>query len=72
MTALRVDDPRVADALATAGSVVLTDATDPGAAVGFARRGYGIVAPVSSGAHEFVRNAHVYDPATNANCTLRR
>ena len=63
VTALRVDDPRVADVLATAGSVVLTDATDPGAAIAFARRGYGVVAPVSSGVQEFVRNAHLYDPA---------
>ena len=61
--ALRADDPRVAGVLATAGSVVLTDAADPGAAVAFARRGYGIVAPASSGAHEFVRNAQLYDPA---------
>ncbi|HEV8022121.1 MAG TPA: glycosyltransferase family 2 protein [Candidatus Lustribacter sp.] len=63
VTALRAADPRVVEALATAGSVVLTDATDPGTAIAFARRGYGIVAPVSSGAHEFVRNAHLYDPA---------
>jgi hypothetical protein len=63
VTALRAGDPRVAAALATACCVVLTDATDPGAAVAFARRGYGIVAPASSGAHEFVRNAHLYDPA---------
>ena len=62
-SALRVDDPRVAGVLATAGSVVLTDATDPGAAIAFARRGYGIVVPISSGAQEFVRDAHVYDPA---------
>ena len=62
-SALRIDDPRVAGVLATAGSVVLTHATDPGAAVAFARRGYGIVAPVSSGAQEFVRDAHLYDPA---------
>ena len=63
VTALRAGDPRVAGVLATAGSVVLTDAADPGAAVAFARRGYGIVAPASSGAHEFVRNAQLYDPA---------
>jgi hypothetical protein len=39
-------DPRVAEALATADVIVLTDATDPGAAIAFARAGYGIVAPV--------------------------
>ncbi len=62
MTTYRAGDPRVAEALANATCVVLTDATDPGGAVAFARQGYGIVAPVSSGAHEFVRNAYLYDP----------
>ena len=61
--ALRYGDPRVGAALATAAGVVVTDATDPGAAIAFARRGYGVVAPVSAGAHEFVRGAQVYDPA---------
>jgi hypothetical protein len=56
-------DPRVAEALATADVIVLTDATDPGAAIAFARAGYGIVAPVSSGAEEFVRDVCAYDPA---------
>jgi hypothetical protein len=60
---LRVGDPRVAPALAAATCIVLCDATDPGAAVAFARRGYGIVAPISSGAQEFVQNAYLYDPA---------
>jgi len=60
---LRLGDPRVVSALASATCVVLCDATDPGAAVAFARRGYGIVAPVSSGAQEFVKNAYLYDPA---------
>ena len=63
VTTYRIGDPRVDDALAGANCVVLTDATDPGAAVAFARQGYGIVAPVSSGAHEFVRDVSVYDPA---------
>jgi hypothetical protein len=64
---LRVGDPRVTQALATATCIVLCDATDPGAAVAFARRGYGIVAPISSGAQEFVQNAYLYDPAEPRN-----
>jgi hypothetical protein len=61
--ALRSGDPRIADALAAATCVVVPDATDPGAAVAFARQGYGVVAPISSGAHEFVQNLQPYDPA---------
>ncbi len=60
-TALQPADPRVADALATAACVVLSDATDPGAAIAFARRGFGVVAPVSSGASEFIRDVQVFD-----------
>jgi hypothetical protein len=55
-------DPRVAAALATATAVVATDAVDPGAAVAFARLGYGVAAPESSGAHEYVRDVVWYDP----------
>lgn len=62
-TAYRYGDGRIADALATATCVVVADATDPGAAVAFARRGYGVVAPLSSGAGEFVQNIQTYDPA---------
>lgn len=51
---LTAADPRLADALATATCIVCVDAEDPGAAVAFAARGYGIVAPMSSGAHEFI------------------
>jgi Glycosyl transferase family 2 len=57
-------DPRVADALSTADVIVFADATDPGAAIAFARAGYGIVAPISSGVDEFVRDVCAYDPAT--------
>ena len=63
VTALMAGDPRIAEALATASSVVTTDAADPGAAVAFARRGYGVAAPASAGAEQFVKNLHVYDPA---------
>jgi glycosyltransferase involved in cell wall biosynthesis len=62
-TAYRIGDSRIAEALATATCIVIANGTDPGAAVAFARRGYGVVAPISSGAHEFVRNLQPYDPA---------
>ena len=61
--ALRAGDPRVAEALAGATCVVTADATDPGAAVAFARRGYGVAAAASAGAHEFLRDVQVYDPS---------
>jgi len=56
-------DPRVVHALATAAVIVLADASDPGAAIAFARAGYGVVAPISSGVREFVRDVCTYDPA---------
>lgn len=62
-TAYRYGDQRIADALATATCVVLAHATDPGAAVAFARRGYGVVAPLSSGANEYVQGIQTFDPA---------
>jgi glycosyltransferase involved in cell wall biosynthesis len=40
---------------------VTVDPADPGAAVAFARRGYGVVAPRSSGADEYVRDVATYD-----------
>jgi GT2 family glycosyltransferase len=58
---VRADDPRVAGALATASCVATTQSGDPGFAISFARRGYGILAPQSSGAHEYVRNVVLYD-----------
>lgn len=62
-TAYKYGDVRIAAALGAATCIILADATDPGAAVAFARRGYGVVAPRSSGAHEFVQNLQTYDPA---------
>ncbi len=62
--ALQPGDSRLADALATATCVVVTDPTDPGAAIAFARRGYGVVAPLTSGANEFVRNVQIFDPVS--------
>jgi hypothetical protein len=57
-------DPAAGEALATASCIVCVDLGDPGAAVAFAARGYGIVAPMSSGAHEFVSGAIPYDGKT--------
>jgi GT2 family glycosyltransferase len=54
-------DGEVPDVLAQAHAVVCFDPNDPGAAVAFARRGFGVAAPVSSGAHEFVRDIVTFD-----------
>ena len=51
----------VPEILARACCVVCVDPDDPGAAIAFARRGVGVVAPVTSGAQEFVRDAVMYD-----------
>jgi hypothetical protein len=53
---LEPSDPAVIEALATAACVVCVEPEDPGDAVAFARRGYGVVAAQTSGAYEFVRN----------------
>jgi hypothetical protein len=63
VTSFAAGDPGVARALSSASVIVLADAVDPGAAIAFARAGYGIVAPASSGAREFVRDVCSYDPA---------
>jgi hypothetical protein len=55
--------PGLDEILARAGCVVCVDPDDPGAAVAFARCGLGVVAPLSSGAHEFVRDAVTFDIA---------
>jgi len=47
--------------LARACCVLCVDPDDPGAAVAFARRGVGVVAPLTSGAHEFVRDVVPFD-----------
>jgi GT2 family glycosyltransferase len=49
------------NALGRATCVVCADCDDPGAAVAFARHGFGVVAPLSSGAHEFVRDMAPFD-----------
>jgi glycosyltransferase involved in cell wall biosynthesis len=60
-TFLAPADPGVEAALATATVVVCIDPTDPSDAVAFARLGYGVVAPESSGAHEFATGVTVLD-----------
>ncbi|MGA2392414.1 MAG: glycosyltransferase family 2 protein [Candidatus Lustribacter sp.] len=64
VTALLPDDPRVAAALATASCVLTTQTADPGYAIAFARRGYGILAPQAAGVEEYVREAVPYDPGS--------
>ena len=54
-------DPHVPEALAVATCVVCVEPEDPGPAVAFARLGYGVVAPLTSGAHEFVSDVVTYD-----------
>ena len=62
---LRADDPQVTDALMRASVVLCADADDPGEAVWFAGRGYGIVSPRTSGAPEFIRNVVTFDPLSS-------
>lgn len=49
-------DPQLEALLAGAQCVVCPDPDDPGAAVAFARAGFGVAAPVASGAREYVRD----------------
>lgn len=61
---MTANDPRVIPAIARASAIVATPAADPGFAIAFGRRGYGILAPQTSGAHEYVRGVVTYDPAS--------
>jgi hypothetical protein len=71
-------DPALAEILRDAGCVVCGDPDDPGAAVAFARAGYGVAAPLSSGAQEYVRDVasfsftHQRDIEIAAKMALRR
>jgi len=49
-------DPQLDEILANAQCVVCPDPDDPGAAVAFARLGFGVAAPLASGAQEYVRD----------------
>jgi hypothetical protein len=53
---IELTDPALGEVLAAASCVVCVEPDDPGDAVAFARRGYGVVSPLTSGAHEFVRH----------------
>ncbi|HEV8022123.1 MAG TPA: glycosyltransferase family A protein [Candidatus Lustribacter sp.] len=61
MRSVAPDDPGLAAVLASAGVIVPASLGDPGAAVAFARRGYGVAAPVTSGATEFVPAVAPFD-----------
>jgi hypothetical protein len=60
-TVMTPADARVADVLARASCLVCVDPTDPGDAIAFAQRGYAVVAPLTSGAHEYVPGAATWD-----------
>jgi len=60
-TVVTPDDPRVGEALARATCVVCVEPNDPADAVAFAALGYGVVAPLTAGVHEYVRDAHVWN-----------
>jgi hypothetical protein len=60
-TFLEPADAEVANVLSRAAAVICTDPSDPSDAVAFARLGYGVVAPLTSGAHEFAADIVVWD-----------
>jgi hypothetical protein len=60
-TFLDPSHPGVRRALSTAAAIVCVDPCDPSAAVAFARLGYGVVAPATSGAHEFAGDVVTWD-----------
>jgi hypothetical protein len=62
---LHAGDPALAGILAVAGAVLCPEPNDPADAVAFARLGYGVVAPITSGAHEFAGTIVPWD-ALNA------
>jgi len=61
---LAPDDPRVAGVLSRATAIVCVEPNDPGDAIAFARRGYGVVAPMTSGAHEYLADVQIWDGCT--------
>ena len=61
MRSIAPDDPSLPAVLASAGVVVSASIGDPGAAVAFARCGYGVAAPFTSGAAEFVPAVAPFD-----------
>jgi hypothetical protein len=61
VTVMTVDDPRLPEVLARASCVVCAETNDPGDAIAFAQRGYGVVAPLTSGAHEYLSGVALWD-----------
>ncbi len=58
---LEPGDARVEQVLSRAAAVVCIEPSDPSDAVAFARLGYGVVAPLTSGAHEFAGTIVTWD-----------
>lgn len=54
-------DPRVDEALARSAVVICAEPNDPADAVAFARLGYGVIAPITSGAVEFAGDVVPWD-----------
>ena len=63
VTFLNAADPSVESVLNAAAVVVCPEVGDPGPAVAFARRGYGVAATATSGASEFCQGIAIYDAA---------
>ena len=63
-TFVQAGSAQAAEALAGAAAVLCADPYDPGPAVAFARRGFGIVASELSGAQEYIDGAVSVDPAS--------
>ena len=61
MRSITPGDPSLAAVLASVGVIAAASIGDPGAAVAFARCGYGVAAPVTSGATEFVPAVAPFD-----------
>jgi hypothetical protein len=57
----RAGEAGVAAVLGRASAIVCVDPNDPSDAVAFARLGFGIIAPLTSGAHEFASNVVAWD-----------
>jgi len=60
-TVMTPGDPRVDEVLARATCVVCAEPNDPADAVAFASLGYGVVAPVTAGAHEFADGVQLWN-----------
>ena len=60
-TVVAAGDPRVDEALTRATCVVCVEPNDPADATAFAALGYGVVAPLTAGVHEYVRDAQLWN-----------